>query len=54
MIKVCLNSLTARGITDKEKLMSTILNLINKDINLKIITIKWFRENEALYDKKIF
>lgn len=36
------------------KIMRSILNLINKDLALKILTVDWFRENEKLYDKKIF
>lgn len=36
------------------KIMRSILNLINKDLDMKKVTVEWFKENENLYDKKIF
>lgn len=34
--------------------MREIINIVNKDLNLKIMTIEWFRDQEELYEKKIF
>ena len=35
-------------------MMRDVLDIMNKDMKLKVMTIEWFRDNEDRYDKRIF